>query len=73
MVRSCTPDGVILEDSVMDPMGLNLEPYRQSIDIDDRPLSEMGSGTTEMLSTPEALPRDMPMPQPDVRPNGPNH
>ncbi len=66
------PDGVILEGPAMDPMGLNLEPYRQSIDIDDRPLSEMGSGINEILSTPEMLPREVPIPTPEALPNGLN-
>ncbi len=67
---SLPPDGVILDGSAMDPMGLNFE-TNGSIIVDDRPLSEIGSGTNEVLSTPEILPRDVPLPEPDVLPNGP--
>jgi outer membrane protein TolC len=41
-------EGVILEGA-SDPMGLNLEPYRESVEIESAPLQSMGDSTGEMF------------------------
>lgn len=41
-------EGVIL-DGASDPMGLNLEPYRESVEIKSAPLQSMGDSTSEMF------------------------
>ena len=72
------PEGVILDGAVTDPLGLNLQPDREAVDVNSIPLREMGSTSGEMLgpevpqsrpATPEALPLPLPdsvpVPAPD--------
>ena len=62
-------DGVILQgpagaDSGLDPQGLDLQPYRDSVPVDDVPLLEMGT-PAEMFSPGEVMPPS-PVPDPSV-------
>jgi hypothetical protein len=71
-------DGVILDGTLIDPLGLNLQGERETIDVNGIPLREMGSSSGEMLgpegfqppqsrpATPEALPLpdSVPVPTP---------
>lgn len=65
-------DDVMFEGPATDPLGLELDSLNQPIEIDDRPLSEIGSGTSEILSTPEMLPREVPMSSPSIQPIQPS-
>lgn len=44
------PDGVILEGPNGQSMGLDLEPYRNPIEVNDEPLGDMGSSTGEFMN-----------------------
>lgn len=40
------PDGTMIND----PLGLNLEPYRNAVDVHDQPLSELGESSADLLN-----------------------
>lgn len=75
------PDAVLQEGAAAD-IGLNLEPYRESIEVEDQPLSEMGSpieilspdttieairpGPGDAISPSDKLPAPNAVPSPDA-------
>ncbi|MFK8114860.1 MAG: TolC family protein [Rubripirellula sp.] len=52
------PEGVILNGphDAMDLQGLDLQPYRESVEVNDMPLSDIGSTPNEMLSPMNGIP-----------------
>ena len=57
--ESYAPDGVIMEGHA-DSMGLDLQPYRQPIEVGDQPLIDMGSTPGEMLAPTIPSPTEVP-------------
>jgi len=45
---------------VLDPLGINLDPYRNAVEVNDRPLVELGDAPSEMLNPPVTGPGLMP-------------
>jgi hypothetical protein len=67
--ETITPDGLMLSDP-NDPLGLNLEPYRNPVEINDQPLEALGDRPADLLSPmngPEGLqPLQTPTPAPSL-------
>lgn len=74
------PEGTIMNGTIMndpnDPLGLNLEPYRNPVEVNDRSLLELGDQPMDLLSPPsndmniQSIPTPAPsLPTPDMLPN----
>ncbi len=54
------PEGVILHDPNGDPLGMGLDPYRESIDVNDLPLNQLGDTPAEMFDSGAPVERIVP-------------
>ncbi|MFG0254450.1 MAG: hypothetical protein ACF787_05045 [Rhodopirellula sp. JB053] len=56
-------------DSINDPLGINLDPYRSPVEVNDQPLSELGDSPAELFSPAPAgsgLQESVPTPAPTL-------
>ncbi len=58
------------DNTLNDPLGINLDPYRNPVEVNDRPLSEMGGTPAELLNPPAQDGRRIgePTPAPSLTP-----
>lgn len=71
----------VMMQGEMDLQGLDLQPYRESIDVNDTPLIELGDSPADLLgpmqnsaptqSTPQIVPNSIQLPTPDSLPDSP--
>jgi hypothetical protein len=59
--QSIPPDGVPLGSPENDPLGLNLEPYRSPVEVNDVPLNQLGNGSADLFPANDPAERFAPL------------